>query len=198
MMPNPPARAQALVAMLVPRKTRDSILGDLLEEYRDAQVPERGKTAADRWFIRQALGFLWRTAVVPGALVASVMTGRMLVDAAAPVADTAGRAWITTLATMMIFAFTGFRLGRVTRRVSGAFVTALAATVVGTIGAYLAAFLSMGIAGAFVHPGPDAWMGLREGLDVPAHVIAVIGTALACVGAACGRSFPKWPLPVSG
>lgn len=197
MMPTPPARAQALVAMLVPRRTRDSVVGDLLEEYRETQVPEHGKAAADRWFIRQALAFLWNAAALPGALVATVLTVRMLLDVAAPVPDAAGRAWITTLTMMMVFTFTGFRLGLVTRRVSGAVATALAATVVGTVGAYLAALASMGVAGAFVHPGPEVWAGLREGLDVPAHVIALIGTALACAGAACGRAFPKWPLPLS-
>lgn len=197
MMPNPPARAQALVLMLVRQKTRDSVLGDLLEEYRETQVPEHGKAAADRWFMRQALGFLWSAAAVPGALVAGVLTVRMLFDVAAPLPDVADRAWTTTLATMMVFTFTGFRLGLLTRRMSGAVVTALAATGIGTVGAYLAALASMGIAGAFVHPGPEAWVALREGLDVPAHVIALIGTALACVGAAFGRAFPKWPLPVS-
>lgn len=198
MMPTPPAYAQTLVAMLVPRKTRDSVLGDLLEEYRETQVPQHGKTAADRWFVRQALGFLWAAAAIPGALVGTVLTVRMLLDVAVPTPDTAGRAWMTTLATMMIFTFTGFRLGLTTRRVSGAIVTALAATVVGTVGAYAAAFASIGFAGVFVHPGPEAWVGLREGLDVPAHVIAVIGTTLASIGAVCGRAFPRWTLPVSG
>lgn len=198
MMANPPAYAHALVAMLVPEKTRDSVLGDLLEEYRETQVPESGEAAANRWFVRQALGFLWNAAAVPGGLVASVLTARMLWDVAAPVPDTAARAWITTLVTMLIFTFTGFRLGMLTRRVSGAVATALAASVVGSVGAYLAAFVSMGIAAALVHPGPEAWLGLREGLDVPAHVIALIGATLACVGAVFGRAFPKWPLPVTG
>jgi hypothetical protein len=196
-MPQPPAVAHALIAMLVPVKRRDSIIGDLLEEYHETQVPQHGVAAADRWYIRQALGFLWSAAAVPGALVGSVLTVRLLLDVAARVPDTADRAWITTLAMMTLFTLTGFRLGLVTRRVSGAIVTALAATAVGTVAAYAAAFVSMGLAGAFVHPGAEAWAGLREGLDVPAHVIAVIGTALACAGAALGRTFPKWPLPVS-
>lgn len=196
-MPNPPRYAQALIAMLVPASRRDSIVGDLLEEYRETQVPEHGAAAADRWFVRQALGFLWSAAAVPGALVGSVLIVRMLVDVTAPIADTGGRAWITTLSAMAIFTLTGFRLGLVTRRVSGAIVMAFAATVIGTIAAYAGTFASMAVARAFVHPGPAAWDGLREGLDVPAHVIAVIGMTLASVGAAVGRAFPKWPLPVS-
>jgi hypothetical protein len=192
----PPAWAQAIVSALVPRGTCDSVLGDLLEEYHETRVPEHGVAAADRWYIRQAFGFLWSAAAVPGALVGSVLTVRMLLDVAAPIPDVAGRAWITTLAMMAIFALTGFRLGLLTRRVSGAIATALAATIIGTMAAYAGVFASMGIARAFVHPGAEAWKGLREGLDVPAHVIALIGTTLACVGAAVGRVFPKWPLPV--
>jgi hypothetical protein len=194
---HPPAWAQALVSALVPRRTRDSVIGDLIEEYHDTQVREHGVAAADRWYIRQALGFLWSAAAVPGALVGSILTVRMLLDVAAPIPDTADRAWITTFAMMTLFTLSGFRLGLLTRRISGAIATALAATAIGTVAAYVAAFASMGIAGAFVHPGAEAWASLREGLDVPAHVIALIGTTLACAGAAFGRAFPKWPLPVS-
>jgi hypothetical protein len=182
--------------MLAPQKTRDSVLGDLLEEYRETQ-PQRGVAAANRWYIRQALGFLWSAAAVPGALVGTVLTVRMLMDVAAPTPDTADRAWVTTVTMMMLFTLTGFRIGLSTRRVAGAMVTALAATVIGTIAAYAGVFASMAIAIAFVHPDTAVWAGLREGLDVPAHVIAVIGTTLACVGAALGCTFPKWPLPVS-
>ena len=194
-MAHPPARAQALIAILAPRGRRDSIVGDLLEEYHETQVPQHGVAAADRWFMRQALGFVWNAAALPGALVGIVIAGRTLIDVAAPVADTAERAWLTTLATMMVFAVTGFRVGLVTRRVSGAIVTALAATAIGTVAAYGATLASMAIAATFVHPDAAVWVGLREGLDVPAHVIALIGTAFACLGAAIGREFPRWPSP---
>jgi hypothetical protein len=71
-------------------------------------------------------------------------------------------------------------------------VTALAATVVGTVVAYAGTFGSMIAAQVFVHPGAAAWAGLREGLDVPAPFIGVIGTVLASLGALFGRAFPEW------
>jgi hypothetical protein len=197
MTAQPPTLAQALIDMLAPYKTRDSVLGDLLEEYGETQAPQYGVAAANRWYTRQAFGFLWRAAAVPGALVGGVLTVRMLLDVAAPIPDLADRAWLTTLAMMMLFTLTGFRVGLSTRRVAGAIVTALAATAIGTVAAYAGVAISMGIAAALVHPGPAAWAGLREGLDIPAPVIAAIGTTLACVGAAFGRTFPKWPLPAS-
>jgi hypothetical protein len=189
--PQPPALARSWIEILAPAGRRDAIVGDLLEEYHETQVPEFGVVAANRWFRRQALGFLWSAAAVPGMLVGAILTARTLLDVARPLPDTADRAWLTTLAIMATFTLTGFRLGLSTRRISGAIAMAVAATAVGTVAAYTAVFIAMGVAGAFVHPGPAAWAGLREGLDVPAHVIVLIGTALAAIGAAYGRAFPK-------
>jgi hypothetical protein len=196
--PQPPSWAQSCIAMLVPAGRRDSIVGDLLEEYLDARLPQFGRVAADRWFVRQSLGFVWAASILPGVLVGAILTGRMLLDVAMPVPDTSERAWVSTLVTMLLFTLTGFRVGLSTRRVPGAIVTALAATCIGIVLSYAGVLVSMGIAQAFVHPGAEAWASLREGLDVPAPVIAVVGAILACAGAAIGRSFPKWPLPVSG
>jgi hypothetical protein len=191
-MTHPPAYAQALMEMLTPPARRDNILGDLLEEYHETQVPRHGARAADRWFVRQALGFLWSAAAIPGLLVGSVITARTLIDAASPVADTANRAWLTTVAVMLIFLFTGFGLGLSKRRFGGVIVTALAATATGTVVAYAGTFGAMMAAAALPHPGAATWMALREGLDVPAPVIAMIGMVLASVGALFGRAFPEW------
>jgi hypothetical protein len=197
MMAQPPRRALTLISLLVARDRRDSIIGDLLEEYHDTQSRERGVAAADRWFMRQALGFLWTAAALPGALLATLLTLRTLLDATVPIPDLANRAWITTLAAMALFTLTGFRLGLSTRRVPGAVITALAATIVGTVIAYAAALTCLAVAQTFVHPAATTLAGLREGLDVPAHVIALIGAILSAAGASAGRAFPKWPSPAN-
>ena len=196
-MAHPPRHAQALVAMLVPSARRDSIIGDLLEEYHVTQVPEHGMAAADRWFVRQALGFLWAASAPAALAMAGNLTGRTLLDVTNPVSDPSARAWITTLIAMGIFAMYGFRLGRSTRRVSGAPVMALAGTVLGTMFAFATAFLMIGVAALAFHPDARAWADLRDGLDIPAHVIAVIGTILAYVGAVAGCAFPKWPFSLT-
>jgi hypothetical protein len=161
-MAHPPARAQWLVAMLVPDARREGIVGDLVEEYHEAQVPAHGVAAADRWFMRQALGFLWSAAAIPGLLVGIVLTTRTLIDTTAPVADTANRAWFTTLAVMLIFLFTGFGLGLSRRRLGGVILTAVAATVVGTVVAYAATLAAMAAAQALMSPGPSAWAALSR------------------------------------
>jgi hypothetical protein len=196
-MPHPPRYAQALIDALVPQARRDSILGDLLEEYRETQAAEHGERAADRWFVRQALGFLWSASAPTGAGIAAILTIRMLIDVGAPSTDLAQRAWVTTYVTMGLFVMSGFRLGRSTGRASGAAAMAIAATVIGTVYGYAMVFVCMGAAAGFVHPSDAAWAGLREGLDIPAHVIAFIGVILASLGAIAGRTFPRWPFAVS-
>jgi hypothetical protein len=193
MISRPPRRAQWLIGVLVPRATRDSVLGDLLEEYTETQLPARGQAAADRWYMRQSLGFLWTAASPAGLWMAGNLTGRLMldvvsIDGATP-GQLAARAWVTTLIAMAIFAACGFRLGRSTGRATGAVPMAVAATGIATVAGYLGAFLLMAIATATSTAEPRVWGALNEGLDIPAHVIAVIGVVLATAGATIGRMF---------
>jgi hypothetical protein len=48
-MPNPPEIAQLLLHALLPVEARESVAGDLLEEYRDSRVPASGEFRADLW-----------------------------------------------------------------------------------------------------------------------------------------------------
>jgi hypothetical protein len=41
MAPHPAAWAEWLLASILPAQTRESVLSDLLEEYREAQLPDR-------------------------------------------------------------------------------------------------------------------------------------------------------------
>ena len=70
----PPAWAEELLQFVVRRDHRDSISGDLLEEYRERILPSRGATAADRWYVRQMLGYLWRATWLWAVVFAAVIT----------------------------------------------------------------------------------------------------------------------------
>jgi hypothetical protein len=53
--PNPPAWAESIFMALLPIDRAETESGDLLEAYRDEQVPARGRAAADRWYVRQVI-----------------------------------------------------------------------------------------------------------------------------------------------
>jgi hypothetical protein len=59
-MPNPPVLPQALLHLLLPVETRESVVGDLLEEYRDSRVPSMGLFRANLWYWKQVFGFWLR------------------------------------------------------------------------------------------------------------------------------------------
>lgn len=58
-MLNPPVLAQALLQRLLPPETRESVVGDLLEEYRESRAPARGRFRANLWYCKEVVGF-WR------------------------------------------------------------------------------------------------------------------------------------------
>ena len=57
-MSNPPALPQALLHLLLPVDARETVSGDLLEEYREARIPALGRLRANVWYWRQA-GGIW-------------------------------------------------------------------------------------------------------------------------------------------
>src|SRR5262245_27037225 len=68
-MPNPPAIPRALLGLLLRTDARETVSGDLLEEYRDARLPTLGRLRADLWYCRQVGGiwlraYLWFVAPV--------------------------------------------------------------------------------------------------------------------------------------
>jgi hypothetical protein len=54
----PPAWAEALLRALVGPRNRDTISGDLLEEYCEAVLPQRGDRGARLWYLRQVASFI--------------------------------------------------------------------------------------------------------------------------------------------
>src|SRR5579871_33244 len=88
---NPPRGSEWLLRLVLSARDRDTVSGDLLEEYRETIVPARGDAAARRWYRRQVAGIVWRstrTPIVAGVLLGAVLGGGILVDTARhPLAD---------------------------------------------------------------------------------------------------------------
>ena len=56
--PRPPAWAETALRCLLPPRNRDTVSGDLLEEYREVIVPGRGVVRANLWYLRQVVSFV--------------------------------------------------------------------------------------------------------------------------------------------
>lgn len=78
---SPPRWAEALLRSLVRPSDRESISGDLLEEYRVARRPSLGALGADAWYIKHVLSVLVRLMWPPCALLLVVLTLGALIPA---------------------------------------------------------------------------------------------------------------------
>jgi hypothetical protein len=83
----PPRWAEALLHLVLTPRDRESVSGDLLEEYRDAIVPARGPAAANRWYEIHVGSLLVRVSWRWGAVLGSALVIRYMFDTLAPVTD---------------------------------------------------------------------------------------------------------------
>lgn len=188
----PPGWAQALLALFLPARGRDGVLGDLLEEYHEAQVPARGVAGANRWYVRQMLGFVWRASLPWGVLVSAVMIGRDVYDLAAPTADFHTRAAVSTYLCISMFATGGCIAAWRSRR-------ALSGTVLGAATALMTCIVALTYAmtaGQFLlnsafAADPRAYAPLVEAADVPLIPIVILGILAGSIGGAVGRTFGR-------
>jgi hypothetical protein len=191
--PQPAAWAQSWIEMLAPARRRDAVLGDLLEEYHETQVPQHGVAAANRWFKRQAHGFLWSASVLPGGLMGAFIGMGVLRDPAGlplhALALPAAQAAAAHYAVPAIFVLAGVRLGMSTRRVDGAFLVAPTVTLMASVIGFAAAFGAFGIP-ALVDHSPAAAAALYDGTDIPVQIMLPAGIVLTLLGAATGALMP--------
>jgi hypothetical protein len=76
---SPPRWAEAVLLAILPAADAESISGDLLEAYRDEQLPARGRAGADRWYIHQvARTFLRTYGIAIAPMIALFMIGDMM------------------------------------------------------------------------------------------------------------------------
>lgn len=54
----PPRWLERLLTLCLSPRDRETISGDLLEEYREEQVPQLGSLRANVWYLRQSISFL--------------------------------------------------------------------------------------------------------------------------------------------
>jgi hypothetical protein len=133
----PPRWAESLLRMLLPPKDRDSVSGDLLEEYRESIVPALGGKA-NGWYLRQVAGYVLQTMWMWGPLVGAILVARYLFDSLVPVRYTPGvvhpRSAIMSYALMATFALcSGWQAWRSGHLRSGVLVALATAAFGGTL-----------------------------------------------------------------
>src|SRR5207253_2274432 len=107
--PNPPAWAENVLRSLLKPDDRESVSGDLLEEFRDTVLPSCGRARADLWYMRQVAGFVWRRAWLPGMLLAASVLGREALDwRLSPTTEFYARAMVSTWLAISIFTGAGW------------------------------------------------------------------------------------------
>src|SRR5438552_1362536 len=136
MTQNPPRWADAILRLSLKTTDRETVSGDLLEEYRAAIVPARGKASANAWYVRQVAGFVWRATWVWAVLFSGAFVARQAWDFLVPTHDFVFRSQLTTYAAVALLAGSAFWAAWR----SGSFVAGLVITIVMT---QIAAVLSV-------------------------------------------------------
>ena len=183
----PPQWAEALLRLILKPKDRESVSGDLLEEYRDTIVLTRGP-AADRWYVWQVGLFLLRMSWGWGAVLGAALVIRYLFDTLVPVADYRIRATTLTYTIIGACLLAGYSTAWRRRSIRAGLLTSFSAATIGALlsivgtGAMLAIWHDPATLNAWRNSG-----GLDEAfIDVPLKVVA-IGAALGSVGALLGK-----------
>jgi hypothetical protein len=183
----PPRWAEAILRVLLKPHDRDTVSGDLLEEYRDAIVPTRGR-AADLWYIRQVAWYLLRASWVWGTLMGSALVIRYLLDTRVPPADYTIRATVLSWTLLGVCVLAGFVTAWRTRSMRAGM---LASSTAATIGALVSIVGTAMLLAVWHDPATLVeWQrsgGVEEALiDVPLKVVA-FGITMGIAGAALGK-----------
>jgi hypothetical protein len=134
----PPEWAEALLRLLLKPEDRESVSGDLLEEYRQTAVPARGK-GADAWYVRQVAGFLWRTTWIWSLLFSALFVSRTAYDWLVPTTQFATRSAVSTWSGVAVLfiaaAWSAWRSRSVVSGLAVAAITSQIAAVMSVAGA---------------------------------------------------------------
>jgi heme/copper-type cytochrome/quinol oxidase subunit 3 len=192
----PPRWAETLLRLVLDPRDQATVSGDLLEEFRENIQPTRGPSAAACWYLRQVMGFVVRSNVVPALLFGGAFIARTALDWLQPPADFHTRSLISTLVATSILLVSGFfaswNNGKIQAgSLSGIATTALAA-LLSTVGA-------LGLLAIWHDPTTlkaiEGSGGLGEVFFLPVMLIVpgmLLGTIGGVAGAVVHWSVRRW------
>lgn len=173
---------------LVPRERRETIIGDVLEEYRQAVAPARGHLRADLWYATQLVRAGWMLAAGFCFLAATFGIWREMLDelvAVSPAGDYRLRAAMLTWAMAGCCVSSGLCAGWRTGGIAAGAITSPVAFACGLAGgaAVSSAFRWLGVASAYSAIEAEATFLVI--LLVPVVALALTAT-LGLLGATAG------------
>jgi len=186
MTERPPEWAEIALRMSLKRVDRESVSGDLLEEYRASIVPARGERAADVWYVRQVVGFVWRATWFWAVLFSGAFVVRQEWDLFVPTHDFVFRSELTTWTAVALLAATAFwiawRSGSFAAGIVMTVVMCEIAAVMSVIG--VSALLAVRHDAATLKAAADSG-GLEEAYVLPFMAVipaVIVGSVAATVG----------------
>ncbi|MBY0494240.1 MAG: hypothetical protein K2Y23_08485 [Cyanobacteria bacterium] len=182
MAPAPPVWADTWLRLLLPARDRETVSGDLMEEYRENIRPQKSQLAADAWYIGQVARFAWRQGLSALAL-AAIYESRLLLDWFVPTTNFAPRSEVTTLlmiSTLLV-------IGAASTMRARSFTAGVASTAAAVIGSAIICTVATGFIyanwrSAEVLAAINGSGGLREAFTLPIMLI-VPGTIIGALGA---------------
>ena len=114
--------ADLLLRLLIGKRDRDTVSGDLREEFQQGVLPSRGPVRARLWYVRQILSFMGPIAC--GVVIGVAFGAWTLIDTAIePLADdSSGVMLIVFGSLLLLWALTGFAAAHRTDRLRDALV----------------------------------------------------------------------------
>jgi hypothetical protein len=117
MTDHPPSWAESVLRALLRPRDRETVSGDLLEEYRETIRPTRGSRSANYWYMWQVGVFLWRLAWPWGLLIGAEAAIRTAFDTFLPPGlhnygpRSAATTYIAVATALMVGFSGGYRTG---------------------------------------------------------------------------------------
>ena len=182
MKDGPPVWADTWLRLLLPVRDRDTVSGDLMEEYREAVRPARSRLAADAWYVGQVTRFAWRPALW-GLALAAIFVARTGLDWFIPTTNFTPRSEATTIVMIATLLVIGTSSALRSRSIRAGIVATATALVVSAVLCGIAttvmytAWSSLELRAAIVASG-----GLAEVYTLPIMMI-VPGTFIGAIGA---------------
>jgi hypothetical protein len=184
----PPRWAEALLRLLLEPKNRESVSGDLLEEYRETIVPSRGSAYAGRWYVWQVGSFLFRSSWTWGAVLGGALVVRYLLDTLVPPTDYFIRATVLSYTVIGGCALAGMSAAWRTRSLTAGWLISIVGAILGGLLSIIGTAVMLAI---WHDPATlQAWRnsgGLAEAfIDVPVKLV-MIGAVMGFVGGLIGK-----------